>query len=235
MDALIGKKYGMLKIISIAESDSGNNKRYNCLCDCGNKTVTYRSSILKGIESCGCKRNKRTGKRSTTHGMSNTPTYYSYQSMIRRCTNIKSDNYQHYGGRGVKVCDRWLESFTNFYEDMGVRPENKTLDRIDFNGNYEPSNCRWADKITQSLNKRQRKGKTGLNNIQKNKNGYSVGIARQGVRRRKSGIEDLECAIKLRDLWVKEYEENKEKWLKDTNNNSYMKETGDEFKWMQKH
>lgn len=78
----------------------------------------------------------------------------SYRNMLSRCYNPKSTGYRHYGGRGVKVCERWRESFLNFLEDMGERPEGLTLDRINPKGNYEPSNCRWADAFTQSRNKR---------------------------------------------------------------------------------
>jgi len=91
-------------------------------------------------------------KNGVTHGLSGTKTYYSWVAMINRCYNPKNDRYHNYGGRGIKVCDRWRESFENFLNDMGIRPEDRTLDRIDVNGNYEPSNCRWSDSITQYRN-----------------------------------------------------------------------------------
>lgn len=92
------------------------------------------------------------------HGHSSgtfSPEYHSWVSMKVRCYNKNRRSYKHYGAKGVTVCDRWVHSFENFYKDMGARPEGKTLDRIDVYGNYEPSNCRWADSVTQARNSRQ--------------------------------------------------------------------------------
>ena len=138
----INKKIGKLKVISLGEKDKNGNKRYNCICDCGRKTLTYKSTLKNKNASCGCVRLENTIDRSTKHGMTKTRTYKSWQSMKRRCYSENHDAYYRYGARGIKVCDRWLESFENFYEDMGDRPDKCTLDRIDPNGNYEPSNCR---------------------------------------------------------------------------------------------
>lgn len=94
---------------------------------------------------------ERTG--GTKHGHSNSPTYISWYSMLNRCLNKNSKTYNHYGGNGIKVCVAWLK-FENFLSDMGCRPEGQSLDRIDSTGNYEPGNCRWADRFVQARNKR---------------------------------------------------------------------------------
>lgn len=133
---------------------------YRCLCDCGKETVVMSSDLRSGhTRSCGCLQAERTSTANLKHGHSmgtgkNSPTYRSWFAMKSRCTNPNNIGYEDYGGRGITVCDRWLE-FVNFLEDMGEKPKGKSLDRIDNDGNYEPGNCRWADNITQANNTRK--------------------------------------------------------------------------------
>ena len=148
---LTGRIFGRLTVVS----KEGNSK-WLCQCDCGNMTICQGSSLNgEKTKSCGCLRRER---RSTLNGLSHTPTYNSWRCMIYRCTNANDKKWKYYGGRGVSVCDRWL-NFENFLSDMGERPDGKTIDRIDPYGNYEPDNCRWLDRLKQNSNRRNSKSK----------------------------------------------------------------------------
>lgn len=126
---------------------------WECSCDCGNKITVWATSLMSGnTKSCGCYRNEQSRDRAKTHGRYGTKTYGSWVSMKRRCLEKSHNRYHVYGGRGIKICDRWLK-FENFYADMGKKPEGMQLDRIDNNGNYEPSNCRWVSLIDNIRNK----------------------------------------------------------------------------------
>lgn len=159
-----GDKYGRLTIISEVEphvSISGEVKRkFECICDCGIKKNIVLQDLRKGsVSSCGCYVKERLIKLNTTHGFSKNLLYPTWKEMIQRCYNTSHKQYNDWGGRGIKVCDRWLNSPENFIQDMGNRPKGTSLDRINNDGNYEPNNCRWATSKEQSNNRRPKEKK----------------------------------------------------------------------------
>lgn len=153
---LIGKRQGRL----VFERLTGKKSKFEkylwvAKCDCGNSVIVESSTKNR---SCGCLGPETTSKRMTTHGHSKhgkkTPTYTSWRAMIDRCSENASSHKKFYYDRGIKVCNRWKNSFENFLLDMGKRPKGKTLDRIDPTKDYKPSNCRWASQETQFNNRR---------------------------------------------------------------------------------
>lgn len=128
---------------------------WECTCQCGNSKIASRRQLEKGtVRSCGCLEIEEF-QHLQKQGTSYSSEYSSWERMRRRCSDKNDVRYPIYGGRGIKVCDRWMSSFQNFYKDMGPKPDpTYSIDRIDVNGDYKPSNCRWADRSTQNKNKR---------------------------------------------------------------------------------
>lgn len=151
MKDLTGEIISRLTVIKMVSPPSDKrNSRWLCRCVCGKEITVQLGNLTNGhTKSCGCIRVKH-GRRRV--GMRDR-TYQSWDHMVQRCTNPGNDAWKYYGELGVKVCQRWLK-FENFLEDMGVRPNDTSLDRIDPWGNYEPKNCRWASREIQSYNKR---------------------------------------------------------------------------------
>lgn len=159
-----GKKLGRLTVIRYIGADGrypsgGLRHKWLVRCDCSpekEKIIAHKD--LGVSRSCGCLQRecaKRTGMLNTTHGRRYAVEYRAWVNMKSRCYDPRQPHYADYGGRGIGVCERWLEAFENFYEDMGPRPTpDHSIDRIEVNGNYEPSNCRWATRKRQQRNRR---------------------------------------------------------------------------------
>lgn len=151
---LAGKRFGAVVAIEPLRKRPNGTVVWKLRCDCGNEMEAGAAEIKLGrrkrCHSCGCKANRKYPV------MTNTPLHKRWVGMISRCTYKSHAAYKHYGGRGITVCERWMD-FNNFIADMGFPPPGKSLDRINNDGNYEPGNCRWATAKEQYHNSRRRK------------------------------------------------------------------------------
>lgn len=152
---LENKRFGRWIVVKKTNERSSGSVVWLCRCDCGS-IKKIRSSCLTHGEtlSCGCLRTELFKNRITKHGMSSTLAYRAWWAMKSRCNNPKNRRYKDYGGRNIKICERW-KVFENFHKDMGDKPSVKSLDRIDNNKGYEPSNCKWSTSIEQLNNTRR--------------------------------------------------------------------------------
>lgn len=156
--SLIGFSNGRLTAVRLLGSYHGRNY-YECRCSCGRYVDVAGIHITSGnTSSCGCLQKETTSEKfrgqthTVTHGLTKHPLHRTWLMMRSRCSNPKDSSYKNYGGRGIRVCDRWND-FANFLKDMGERPDGMTLDRKDVDGDYTPENCRWATTLEQNRNK----------------------------------------------------------------------------------
>jgi len=152
LNSIQGERFG--RLVAVSKVKSSGRQKWNCYCDCGKAAIISYSNLMIGkTKSCGCLNLEST----TTHGKSRSKIYRSWIYMKSRCFNPKNTAYKRYGGRGISVCSEWLD-FSSFYEDMYASYfDGASLDRINVDGNYEKSNCRWATDKEQGNNKRNTK------------------------------------------------------------------------------
>lgn len=206
---LISKRFGYLTVLALSYQCS-RGKSWLCRCDCGKEVVLHTSSLVgvpsrKGDKSCGCKRYSHGGLVAK-----NVRTYGIWRQMKIRCYNPEADNYPRYGGKGVTVCQEWIDSFESFLEwslNNGYA-DNLTLDRIERNKPYSPDNCRWVTLFVQAQNKGMRKNnKLGIKGVSPcGKYGYRVYITRDGKKVYVGYFTDVNKAAEARKAKELEYE-----------------------------
>lgn len=168
---MIDATSGRLTVIAYTPSSREDNRpraRVRCRCECGNEVTMDVGDFRKGLtKSCGCYKRDRMASLSTRHGMAYSAEYRIWHAMINRCTHPYVNRYEQYGGRGIRVCDRWRQDFAAFYADMGPRPSpNHSVDRQDNNGYYEPGNCVWSTSREQTRNRRTTRHMTAFGKTQ---------------------------------------------------------------------
>lgn len=225
MDDNRGKRFGRLTILDEKRVRKGKRTRivYVCKCDCGTIKDFCKYSVLRSTSiSCGCIRG------GTIHGLAQHPLYDIWYGIKRRCDNKKSKGYKNYGGRGIKYDESWRDNPKKFIDDieknLGKRPSKKhSLDRIDNDKGYYIENLRWADYSEQARNKRIMTSTEHYCISEIHDGNFLVTIVKNGYKRQSATMYTIDDAVKLRNLWEKEWEEDELKWINDTINKNYKK------------
>lgn len=198
----IGSKFWRLTVIEFRGHRKNWKKVWRCRCECGNECNVQQGNLRNGhTRSCGCLLDQWATRRFTTHGYTRTPTYWSWRSMLARCYNPKCVGYARWGGRGIKVCDRWRSSFQNFFADLGERPPGTTLGRRRNNEDYSPDNCRWETREQQGNNTRR--------NVFMTYNGETL-TASQWAK--KAGVNYHTLWRRVKEGWPAEYVLSASRW-----------------------
>lgn len=154
---IAGQRFGRLTVVQMSPERTPHGAvKWDVKCDCGTEKSVVGLSLKRGVTtSCGCAHKEQLAARSTKHGGSRSAEYSTWCGMLNRCRNANGEDFHHYGGRGITVCDRWTD-FANFMADMGPKPTPKhSIERSDVDGHYEPGNCRWATQHEQVRNLRK--------------------------------------------------------------------------------
>jgi hypothetical protein len=193
LDDLTGRTFGLLRVVGKNAPRPAGRTEWLCLCECGQTKIAIGQYLKSGVTtSCGCTTSAKRSKSFTTHGMAHTPTWCCWVGLRARCNNPNNGSYSRYGGRGIKVCERWERSFEDFYADMGPRPSSAhSIDRIDNDKGYEPGNCRWATPRVQNSNTRR--------NVILEHNGESLTLAEWAVR---TGINIGRLSWRIKTGWT---------------------------------
>lgn len=207
-----GAKYNRLTVIERAEDTYTGKKQvrklmYKFLCDCGKEHVARKEAVISGeVRSCGCLLTDTAIANFRTHGQSRTSLYTSWQAMKKRCSCETDSKYEYYGGRGITVCEEWLD-FEVFLADMGTREPGYSLDRIDNSKGYSKENCRWATKTEQILNRRISKtNKSGVRGVGLYRDGkWFARIGHQYTRIHLGYFENFEDAVDARKAAEEKY------------------------------